>query len=152
MSSEYNDDILPENYEKIAKAYASRLRDKGFVFVNLAQEEVSFLADEILVIIAKMQACLNALNQVCDSSSLSKKLENAEQQILGVYKNKKPHKFNCVENANSAFLSLISLQNSLIIKLLFLAIKSDIFEKCLCIITSICEEFSKTLPTSCFSI
>ena len=152
MNSEYNDELLPENYEKIAKAYASHLKKKGFVFVNLGQEEVSFLVDEILVIIAKMQACLSALSRVCDSTSLGKRLSLAQEQILGIYKNKKPHKFSCVENENSAFLSLISLQNTLTIKLLFLAIKSDVFELCFSIITKLCEEFSKSFEDVCFSV
>ena len=61
MKSVYDDEMLPEDFEEIAKAYSQSLKKRGFVFVHLDQEELSFLVDEVLICLAKMKACLKNL-------------------------------------------------------------------------------------------
>ena len=49
----YDDELLPENFEQIAKAYSKTLKNKGFVFVRLEEEEFNLLLCEVFVLIAK---------------------------------------------------------------------------------------------------
>ena len=53
MENNYNDEILPENFEEIAKAYSNSLKKKGFVFVKLEEEEFNLLLDEINILFLK---------------------------------------------------------------------------------------------------
>ena len=124
MENMYDDELMPENFERMAQAYAETLKNKDFVFVNLKDEEFDFLIGEISVLIAKMKACLLKLRHKIDSTNLLKTLEKYEQKIYENY-NKKPHSFVCAENENLAFLSLISAENMLIFKLFLCAIKTD---------------------------
>ena len=54
MKKEYNDEMMPEDFETIAKAYSKSLKNKGFVFIRLEEEEFRLLIGEVLVIIAKI--------------------------------------------------------------------------------------------------
>ena len=75
MSENYNDFLLPENFEVAAKEYSKKLKNKGFVFVKLQEEEFDFLINEILVLFEKMKACLKRLNLRFDSQKLHSKIE-----------------------------------------------------------------------------
>lgn len=150
MESFYNDEMLPEDFEQIAKAYSRSLKDKGFVFVRLEEEEFNLLIGEILVLISKMLACLNKLKGHLDSKSLKTRLVEAEQLLIEKFHNKKPHTFECVVSPNQAFLSLVTLENMLIIKLMLLSIKSGELELCNSIITSICGVFAESFSCEGF--
>ena len=43
----YNDEKLAENFETIARAYSKSMKNKGFIFIKLEEEEFSLLLDEI---------------------------------------------------------------------------------------------------------
>ena len=144
MEKSFNDFLLPENFEVMAKEYSQRLKDKGFVFVKLQEEEFEFLIDEILVLFEKMKACLNRLNLRFDSQKLFSKIENCQNLICGKYDKIKPHKLRCVADENSAFFALVSCQNSLTIKTLSLSTKSGDLEFWQKIIFSISQVFSES--------
>ena len=150
MEKLYNDELLPSDFEEIAKAYSKNLKKKGFVFVSLEEEEFSLLVDEVLVLLAKMKACLVCLNKRLDSQKLMERLCSFEERICHDFENKKPHNFKCVENENQAFLSLVSIENMLILKLLSLAVKSGQLELCNEIIIGITSIFAESFDIQGF--
>lgn len=150
MEKEYNDELMPEDFEKMAKEYSQKLREKGFVFVNLQAEENTLLLTEVLVLFEKMKACLKRLSSKLDGQILLEKIDKNQQKILNLCPNKKPHKFRCVENEFSSFLSLISLQNTLVLKLMSLSVKSDNFQLFYDMIADICGVFSSSFSSENF--
>ncbi|MGN1201570.1 MAG: hypothetical protein ACI4R8_04900 [Candidatus Caccovivens sp.] len=152
MENLYNDEMLPEDFEQIAKAYAHKMKDKGFVFIKLEDEERELLIGEIFVLIAKMKACLERLKKCLESDRLMCRLENAEEVLRERFSNKKPHKFNCVVKENDAFLSLISIENTLVIKLMLLSIKTEEYELCNSIITGITSIFAESFSQEGFIV
>ncbi len=152
MKKEYNDEMMPEDFETIAKAYSKSLKNKGFVFIRLEEEEFRLLIGEVLVIIAKMQACLKKLDHALDSGLLKDRLSTAQKLICEKFEYKKPHKMKCVEDENTAFLSLISLENLLILKTMMLSIKSGELELCHQIITAVSSVFAESFVTEGFTV
>ena len=152
MENLYNDELLPENFEQMAKAYSQNLKNKGFVFIRLEEEEFNLLLSEIFVLFAKMKACLNHLDKFLDSTMLKTQIDNAQSLLCKKFGNKKSHKFKCVEDKNLTFLSLVSIENMLTIKLMLLSIKSGEFELCNQIITSICVVFAESFSCEGFAL
>ena len=151
MTNRYNDELFPENFEEIAKAYSSALKEKDFVFINLKKEEFNLLVDEIFVIISKMKSCINAIKSHFECKKLQETLENCSFVLSQNFDNKKPHNFKCVVDQNMSFLSLVSLENTLILKLMSLALKSEKIELCNDIISSIAGVFAQSFPTDVFA-
>lgn len=150
MKKEYNDAIIPENFEEIAKAYSQSLKKRGFIFVRLEEEEFSLLLSEVFVIISKMNACLKKMETQVNSEILKCRLETAEEMLREKFGNKKKYCFDYVGNTNDAFLCLIGLENLVIIKLMLLSIKSGELELCNHIITSLCNVFSESFSLEGF--
>lgn len=150
MENVYNDELLPNDFEEIAKAYSKNLKKKGFVFIRLEEEEFSLLIDEVLVLLAKMKACLERLKKQLDSQKLMQRLCMFEERLLEKFENKKPHNFKCVEDENQTFLSLVSIENALIIKLLSLSVKSGEIELCNEIIVGITSVFAESFEMQGF--
>lgn len=144
--------MLPEDFEEIAKAYSKHLKKKGFVFVKLEEEEFSLLVDEVLVLIAKMKACLVRLKKQIESARLMERLASFEGRLLEKFENKKPHSFKCVENENQSFLSLVSIENMLILKLVSLSFKSGEMELCNEIIVGITGIFAESFDIQGFCL
>lgn len=152
MEKIYNDELLPEDFEAVARAYSASLKNKGFIFVRLEEEEYNLLIGEIFVLLAKMKACLERLQNCLESDRLLCRLENAEETLRERFANKKPHKFVCVEDENNTFLSLVSIENMLIIKLMFLATKSGELELCNEITISITSIFAESFSCEGFIV
>lgn len=150
MENIYDDTLMPENFEEIAKAYSQSLKKKGFVFVRLEEEEFCLLLNEILIIIEKMMACLCKLQKHIDSMILEESLTEAENLLCEKFNNKKPHTFKCVVNENQSFFSLVSLENMLILKLMLLSIKSGELEICNQVITNISSVFAESFSCDGF--
>ena len=152
MENLYNDELLPDNFEVIAKAYSKSLKDKGFVFVRLEEEEFDLLLQEMYVIIAKMRACLQSLHKLFDSKQLLDRLTKAQSVLEEKFGKKKPHKFVCVEKENLAFLSLISLASTLVVKLMLLSVKSGEIEICNQISVSLLAVFAESFSCEGFRV
>lgn len=152
MENIYDDEIMPENFEEMAKAYSKSLKKKGFVFVRLEEEEFNLLVEEVFVLIAKMQASLQRLQKVLDSDKLQDCLSFAQNELSQRFCGRKKYKFVCVEEENNAFLSLVSLENMLIIKLTSLAVKSEELELCNEIIISIASVFAESFSCEGFKV
>ena len=93
MEKFYDDEMLPDDFEQIAKAYSKSLKDRGFVFVRLHEEEFNLLLDEIFVILAKMKASLIKMEKVLDSKKLQEILEKSEKNLSKT--------FNCSKTKRS---------------------------------------------------
>lgn len=152
MENIYDDELMPENFEQIARAYSKSMKKKGFVFIRLEEEEFNLLLGEIYVLIGKMKACLEHLNSHIDGRELKLKLIDAEIALTEKFDHKKVHKFRCVEDKNTTFLSLISLENMLVLKLMLLSIKSGELELCNKIITSITAIFADSFALEGFVV
>lgn len=152
MENFYDDELLPDNFEQIAKAYSKKLKDKGFVFVRLEEEELSLLVGEIFVILSKMRACTQRLSRVSDCQKLNSKIENSLSLLQTTFGERKAQSFSYLADENSAFLCLISLQNLLFIKLMLLSVKSGQFEVCSDITTSIASVFAESFSTESFKL
>ncbi len=152
METLYNDEMLPENFEQIARAYSQKMKENGFVFIHLKEEETNLLAGEILTLFAKMQACLQRLERCMKSDKLKCRIESATSLIEERFLNKKTHTFRCVENENDAFLSLVSIENTVILKLMLLSVKTNEFELCNNIITGISGVFAESFSQEGFVI
>ncbi len=149
MKSVYDDEMLPKDFEEIARAYSQSLKKRGFVFVHLDQEELSFLVDEVLICLAKMKACLKNLVHI-QSSVLKNKLTEIEFFCCDNFENKKPHNFDCVENENNSFLVLVALENLLVGNLLKLCHKKFYPSVCKKMIEDVCLLFSESVDVSGF--
>lgn len=152
MENVYDDELLPNDFEEMAKAYSKSLKKKGFVFVRLEEEEFNLLVDEVLVLIAKMKASLVRLNKQMESKKLMDRLESFEIRIMEKFGKKKPHIFRCVENENQAFLSLVAIENMLILKLLCLSLKSGELELCNECIVGISSVFAESFDIQGFIV
>ncbi len=148
----YNDELLPDNFEQIARAYSKTLKNKGFVFIRLEDEEFNLLLAEIFVLIGKMQACLKKLKRHINSAVLQHKLEDAKLALENKFGKKEPHTFEYVESENSAFLSLVAIENTLNIKLMLLSVKSGEIEICNQIITAISGVFAESFSCEGFKV
>lgn len=140
----YDDSLLPENFEQMANAYAQSLKNKGFVFIRLEEEEFNLLLGEIFVLFSKILASLKALEKLFDSARLQKTVQDGYEKLCQKFGNRKTHQFRCVENETMTFLGLVSIENLLIIKLMLLSIKSGEFELCNQVITDICSVFAES--------
>ncbi|MBP3431983.1 MAG: hypothetical protein J6K39_03940 [Clostridia bacterium] len=152
MENIYDDELMPDNFEQIARAYSKSLKKKGFVFVRLEEEEFNLLLSEISVLLEKMKACLKKLNKVLDCRELEERLKETNFLLQQQFEIKTTHPFKCVENENMAFLSLVSLENLLMLKLMLLAVKSGELELCNKIVTSIASVFANSFPVEGFRI
>ena len=121
----------------MARAYSKSLKNKGFVFIKLEDEEFSMLLDEIVILFNKINACLERLSECVDCHPLK---EVTEKNIVS-FKQKFNYKhcdrkYRCLTSPSESFLSLISLENTLTLKLMILSVKSGELEFCHEIITS----------------
>lgn len=131
----YNDEKLAENFETIARAYSKSMKNKGFIFIKLEEEEFSLLLDEICLLFSKIMACLERLKGFLDCTLLKEATYQNEKDFMGKFNVKSKCRFKNVENPTNCFLSLISLENMLTLKLMILSVKSGELEFCQNIIT-----------------
>lgn len=124
---EYNDNLSPtlEEYENMAKAYSSALQQKGFIFVKLADEDYSFLLDEIFEILFKLRASYRYLGTFLDSNRFLELTNTQIEDLRNIFKYSKNRGFQVRLNKTKCFLNSISLEAKLLYKLNELAQKSE---------------------------
>lgn len=132
----YDDEKITDNFEQMARAYSKSLKNKGFVFIKLEEEEYSLLLDEIAILFCKINASLDRLKSYIDCTTLRELTACNQKQFRDKFNYQRDFYFKNIENPNNCFLSLISLENMLTLKLMILAVKSGELEFCHGIITS----------------
>lgn len=128
---EYNDELIPtpENYEKMAKAYSNALKEKGFVFIRLSNEDFCFLIDEIFDILFKLRSSYRYLKGFMGSDKFLELNEEQIEELRDIFSYSKNRAFQIRTNKTKCFLNTVSLETRLILKLNELAQKSEYFEK-----------------------
>lgn len=128
---EYDDFVCPtpDEYEQLARAYSTSLKEKGFVFVRLDTESTNVLVDEVFDLLFKLRATYRSLSSFMGADrfyDLNEEQIDAMRQMFD-YKQNRGFKMNW--NKTKCFVNAISLENRLLIKLFLLAQKSDEYDK-----------------------
>ena len=133
---QYDDFKVPsmEDYENMAKAYSLSLKNQGFVFVKLEKECENFLIDEIFDILFKIDTSIDAMSRVCDTQKIKSATTKHIKILRDMFNYDRQVKFEISNDESLIFLNLISLENTLTMKLFTLSTKSSNFEKLLDII------------------
>ena len=128
---DYQDDKCPEiqTYEEMAKAYSNSLKDKGFVFIRLDNEDYSFLLNEVFDVLFKLRSSYRFLNGFLGSSDFLSLTEKQIEELRKLFDFKKNHSFQLRTNKTKCLLNTISLEANLLLKLNTLAQKSDYFKE-----------------------
>lgn len=145
---EYNDEAIAnlEAFEEMAKAYHLSLKDQGFVFLNLEEEGKSLLIEEVFDILTKLKVSYKNLGCFFDSQNMLS-LTNDDLENISKMFSVKPSCNFYVSNLNKTkcFINSISLENELILKLLFLSQKCEYGKEILQIIIKRTKYISKNL-------
>ena len=144
---EYNDEaIVSVGYiEEMAKAYNISLKEKGFIFINLEEEGKKILIDEIFEILFKLRASYRFLKNFLDSQKMLELTENQINELRILFNVENNRGYVIKTNQTKCFLNSISLENELILKLLFLSQKCEEHEKLTSLIVLRLKTISKNL-------
>jgi len=126
---EYNDNIFPtpDKIEEMAKAYSSSLREQGFLFIKLNNEEYSFLIDEVFDILFKLRSSYRFMKGFMNCNLLLELNERQIDKMRRIFDYKTNHAFQVKTNKTKCFINSISLENKLFLKVNELAQKSEKF-------------------------
>lgn len=120
--------LKPDEYETLARAYASSLKEKGFIFVQLDSEGKEILIDEMFDLMFKLRASYRALGRFMGCDRFYALNEEQLALLREKFDYKQNRGFQMRWNKTKCFLNTISLENRLLIKIFLLAQKSDEFE------------------------
>ena len=125
----YNDEASPtlENFENMARAYSEKIKNEGFVFINLNDQDYSFLLEEVFDILFKLRASYRFLNGFLGSNLFLDLTEEQIKDLRDLFDYTKNRGFRVQTNNTKCFLNTVSLESKLILKLGDLAKKSDHF-------------------------
>lgn len=128
---EYDDFVCPtpDEYETLARAYTSSLKEKGFVFVRLDSEGTGVLVDEVFDLMFKLRATYRALSSFMGADRFYELNEEQIEVMRKMFSYKQNRGFKMNWNKTKCFVNAISLENRLLIKLFLLAQKSDEYEE-----------------------
>lgn len=146
----YDDFKLADNFETIARAYSKSMKNKGFIFVKLEEEEFSLLLDEISLLFAKILACVDLLKKSFDCRRLEEMTLKNIREMEEKFACKPKSHFQYIESPNKCFLSLVAIENLLTIKLMILSVKSGELEFCQGIITKRTRIYADSFSTEGF--
>ncbi len=125
---EYNDEPILnlEDYELMAKAYNSALKNKGFIFVQLDSEETMALIDETFNFLAELKNCLFIMGGFLNTSSIYSLNERQIKKLEIIFDYNKPLKsFKLKYDKTFCFLKFLGLESRIIKNLLTLCEKTN---------------------------
>lgn len=127
----YNDENIstPENFEKMAKAYSDSLKEQGFVFFKINEEDYSLLLTEVFDILFKLRASYRFLGGFLESDKFLSLTEKQIDYLRTLFSYNKNQGYIVKTNNTKCFLNNISLESVLILKLNILAQKSEYFQE-----------------------
>ena len=128
---EYDDEKLPslEVMPELAKAYSNSLKEQGFVFIKLSNEEYSFLIDEVFDTLFKLRSSYKFLNNFMESKKLYNLNEEQIDILRDLFSYKTNRAFQVKTNRTKCFINTFSLEFKLVLKLNELAYKSEKIEE-----------------------
>lgn len=124
---EYDDEKLPslDSMSQIAKAYSNNLKEQGFVFIKLSDEEYSFLIEDVFDTMFKLRSSYRFLNGFMGSKSLYDLNEEQIDVLRELFSYKKNRSFQVKTNKTKCFINTFSLECKLVLKLNELAYKGE---------------------------
>ncbi len=152
MTENYDDQKLVENFEEVARAYAKSLKNKGFVFIKLQQEDFSMLLDEISIIFGKLLASFEILSQKIDCNIILNETQKEYRHFRKLFDYQSVHKFSSDMNYSQTFLAVFALENLLNQKILLLAQKSGEITFCHKVIDSRAKIYAESFDTDDFRL
>lgn len=133
----YNDEeiLSPTGYQEFAKAYNKELQKKGFIFVSLNTNKEQAYVNECLEILTNLKTSLFSLNGFLGTTPLYNLTEKHLLKLNSLFNlNYTNHSNYICKDKSKCFLIIISLENLLINKLIYLAENSTLSKEILIII------------------
>ena len=126
----YNDDGLstPENFEKMAREYAEKLKDEGFKFFP-SKVHIDFLLDEVFEILFKLRSSYRFLRGFLGSENFLELTETQIDKLRKIFSYNKNRGFRVRVNSTKCLLNSISLESELILKINLLAQNCDYLDE-----------------------
>ncbi len=128
MSFDDNQFSSMEAFENMAKAYYSNLKEKGFVFIRLFDENLDFLIDEVFDIFFKLKSAYQSMKGFMGSGLFLEMTNEQIDELRKLFSYTKNRAFQVRTNNTKCLLECVSLESRLILKLNELAKKCDHFE------------------------
>lgn len=125
---EYNDEqiLSLHDYEVMAKEYAKTLKNKGFIFIQIDNEDIQQLIDETFNYLAKSKACLFMMGGFLNTSSFYSLNERQIKKLRVIFDYEKPlNTFKYPRDKTTCFLKFIGLEARILKNLLILSEKSN---------------------------
>lgn len=127
----YNDEqiLSVEDYEIMAKAYASSMKNKGFIFVQVDSDEIKALVEETFGYLAEIKTCLFIMGGFLNTASFYSLNERQTKKLRVIFDYSAPlHAFKLKHDKTLCFLRFLGLETKLLRNLLSLAEKTN-FER-----------------------
>ena len=125
---EYNDEqiLSVEDYEVMAKAYASTMKSKGFIFVQVDSSEVKALIEETFDYLAEIKNCLFIMGGFLNTASFYSLNERQIKKLRIIFDYSSPlQTFKLKHDKTLCFLRFLGLEAKLLKNLLSLAEKTN---------------------------
>ncbi len=129
---EYNDEKLLsiDEYEVMAKAYSQHLRDKGFIFIQVDSEENNELICEVNELFSQIKSSLFYLGNFLGTGRLYSLTDRQIRLFQTIYPDcTQTNSYKIRGDKTKCFLNLMSLESTLISKLLTLSENSPFFKQ-----------------------
>lgn len=121
---EYNDEKLLSigEYEAMAKAYSQKLKEKGFIFVQIDAQENEALISECWELLRKIKSSLFYLGNFLGTGRMYSLNERQIKLFHTMFPDEEQvARYKIRGDKTKCFLNMLSLENQLIIKLLSLS-------------------------------
>ena len=141
---EYNDEpiLSLHDYEIMAKEYTSSLKNKGFIFVQVDNEEMNQLVEETFNYMSKSKSCLFMMGGFLNTSSFYSLNERQLKKMRILFDFEKPLKsFKLRPDKTTCFLKFIGLESRILKNLMILSERCNYERE----IKQICQDRLTTL-------
>ncbi len=122
----YDDEIAScESFEKMARSYSASLKEQGFLFIKLENEEFRYLVDEVFELFFKLKSSYGFMKKFMNSEEMNNLTEEQIEDLRSIFNFQKNKAFKIKTNLTKCFLNTLSLECELLYKLNLLAHKSE---------------------------
>ncbi len=125
---EYNDEqiLSVEDYEVMAKAYASTMKSKGFIFIQVDSSVVKALIEETFDFLAEIKTCLFIMGGFLNTASFYSLNERQIKKLRIIFDYSSPlQTFKLKHDKTLCFLRFLGLEAKVLKNLLSLAEKTN---------------------------
>ena len=125
---EYNDEqiLSVEDYEVMAKAYASTMKSKGFIFIQVDSIVVKALIEETFDFLAEIKTCLFIMGGFLNTASFYSLNERQIKKLRIIFDYSSPlQTFKLKHDKTLCFLRFLGLEAKVLKNLLSLAEKTN---------------------------